>query len=81
MIFRILAAFTILIASTLVSAWILLPIALLHALAWFGLELIIIATLIDVYFGAGSVVPYYTLAAVVIVAVAEWVKPRLSFYS
>lgn len=67
--------------SVLVSPWLLLPVACLHALAWFAWELILIGLCVDVYFGAASGLPYYTLAAIVLVSAAEWVKPQLLFYA
>lgn len=67
--------------SIFVSPLVILPLAILHALSWFGLELIVIGVLIDVYFGVGITIPYYTLAALVIVFVAEYIKPYLTFYS
>ena len=81
MIIRILATGAIVFAGLLAGPWLLLPVAILHALAWFGIELIILGALFDVYFGAGHVVPYYTLAAAAVVGVAEWLKPRLAFCS
>jgi hypothetical protein len=81
MILRGFAAGGILLAGIIAGPWLVLPAAVLHALAWFGIELIFIAAGIDAFFGVGHGVPYYTIAAVIIVGGAEWVKPRLSFYT
>ena len=78
---RIVAGLAITLAGLLAAPWLVLPVAVLHALAWFGLELILIGAAFDAYFGAGHGVPYYTIAAIGLVVVAEWLKPRLSFYS
>jgi len=78
---RIVAGLVITLVGLLASPWLVLPVAMLHALAWFGLELILIGAVFDAYFGAGHGVPHYTLIAISLVVVAEWLKPRLSFYS
>lgn len=67
--------------SIFVSPWVILPLAVLHALSWFALELVVFGVLIDVYFGVGISIPYYTLSALLIVFIAEYVKPYLTFYS
>ena len=78
---RVIAGFLILFLSTLLSPLMLLPLVMLHALAWFGWELLIIGALIDSYFGVVHTVPWYTLTAVVLVVLAEWLKPHLTFYA
>lgn len=78
---RLFAGAIIIFLTTTVSPWLLLPFVLLHAFAWFAVELVVIAALIDAYFGILHPVPYYTLAAVVIVVLAEWLKPQLSMYA
>lgn len=81
MTLRLLAGLIMLLLATVISPWLLLPFAILHALSWFAIELLVIAAAIDAYFGVFHVVPYYTLAAALIVVAAEWVKPHLSFYA
>ena len=78
---RFCAACILLFLSTLLSPWLLLPFAILHAFSWFAFELIIIAAAIDAYFGVLYVAPYYTISALGLVVLAEWVKPRLSVYA
>jgi len=71
----------IFVVSVFVSPLIILPLAVLHALSWFSLELIVFGVLIDAYFGISSDYPYYTLSALGIVFIAEFIKPYLTFYS
>lgn len=78
---RFVAGAIIGILATVVPPLVLLPFVILHALSWYALELIFIAALIDGYFGVAFGIPYYTLVAGVIVLVAEWIKPHLSFYA
>jgi len=78
---RWIAGIIILTVSIFVPPLVILPLAILHALSWFALELVVFAVLIDVYFGVGSIWPYYTLAALLIVFVVEYIKPYLTFYS
>ncbi|MEL6804238.1 MAG: hypothetical protein AAFO91_10695 [Bacteroidota bacterium] len=77
---RIIASIVIIFLAVSVSPLILLPLAVLHAFSWFALELVIIGALIDAYFGGVQLMPYYTLAAMGLVAIAEWLKPRLLMY-
>ena len=78
---RLLASIIILSLSIVASPLLLLPIVVMHALAWFAIELVFIGAIIDAFFGTLYVVPYYTLAAIGIVCVCEWIKPPLSFYA
>ena len=78
---RLIAGLIIFIVSIFVPPLVILPLAILHSLSWFALELIIFAALIDVYFGVVSGLPYYTLGAIIIVLVVEYLKPYLTFYS
>ena len=78
---RLIAGLIIFVVSIFVPPLVILPLAILHALSWFALELIVFAALIDIYFGVVSDLPYYTLSAIVIVLVVEYLKPYLTFYS
>lgn len=44
-------------------------------------ELLMLAVAIDAYFGALTIVPYYTLACTCILLAAAWAKPRLLIYN
>ncbi len=78
---RVIAVIIFLLLSTLVSPWLLLPFAAIHALAWFALELVFIGAALDAFFGVHYVFPYYTVAAVCLIVFCEWFKPHLSFYT
>ena len=78
---RVFAAVIMFFLATLLSPALLLPFVLLHALAWFALELIVIGMAVDAYFGALTSFPLYTIGAIAIVAMAEWIKPHLSMYA
>jgi hypothetical protein len=78
---RIFASLIILFISIFLPPVVILPLAILHALSWFALELVVFGALIDVYFGGASVLPFYTLIAIAIVFCAEYLKPYLTFYN
>ena len=78
---RILAGVVMFFLGTLLTPWLLLPFAALHAFSWFALELVFIGFCTDVFFGVSHTVPYYTLGAAGLVMVAEWIKPQLSMYT
>lgn len=78
---RILAGALMLFLGVLLPPWLLMPFFVLHALAWFGYELIIIGALIDAYFGGSTALPLYTIFATGVVVCIEFAKPYLSFYN
>lgn len=59
----------------------LLPLAALYAFAFFAPELVVFGALIDLYFGYAGAIPLYVTGASILVVLAEFLKPRLSFYS
>ncbi len=62
--------------------FILAPIAFVYAFVFRNAyELIILAACIDAFFGAAATLPYYTISAIVVVGIAELIKPHLSFYA
>lgn len=78
---RIVAFITLLVLSTLVPWPVLLILAGAYVLIWTGYELVFGALLIDAYFGATILVPHYTITAVALLCIAEWLKPRLLLYN
>lgn len=44
-------------------------------------ELIFLGLLIDTYFGANTMIPYYTLGISITLLSVEWLKPRLLIYN
>ena len=74
--------FILLYIAALFIPW---PIAALAAAAyachWEGFELLFGALLIDTYFGTSFSLPYYTLAAGVILILSFWLKPKLLAYN
>ncbi len=54
-----------------------LPLAAYYAYRYFALELIVLAFLIDTYFGRAAEWPLYTIAAFAIVLAAESAKRYL----
>lgn len=55
--------------------------AVAYLLRYGGVELILLAVLYDGYVGAFSSVPLLSIAAVVLVLIAEWLRPRLVLYT
>lgn len=71
--------FTILILCIIwLPFWVLVPYCVWYAYRYFAWELIVLASFIDAYFG-GTVTPYYSLAASMLVLCIEWVRPSLAF--
>ncbi len=52
-----------------------------YALRYTAYELVCIAAAIDAYYGAGTIIPYYTLCACAGLLIIEWIKPRISLYN
>ena len=78
---RLIAFITLLFLSTLLSPWILILLVALYRLKWFALELMILALLIDSFYGVSAALPIYTLGTAGLVFLLEWIKPKLLFYS
>lgn len=71
----------ILIASVVLPWWIVLPLWVCYAFAFRAYELIVLGTALDAYFGYA--LPwhvFYTMAAAVVCAGAEFLKPRIAWY-
>lgn len=80
---RILLFCILLLISVVVPTWLLAVIALVYALRYTAYELIPLALCIDAYYGMSFYghLPYYTLCAILLLIVVEYIKPRLSLYN
>lgn len=77
-------AWFLLIAFTALAGpfWIAVVFGLCYALWYQGVELLLIALLVDAYFGYGSVsVPYVTLATAGTLFVVLLLRPHLTLYT
>jgi len=66
-----------LLVTVFVTRILALPLAAYYAYRYFAVELVVLAFLIDVYFGQASNWPFYTLSAFLIVFAAESAKRYL----
>ena len=69
------------LSSLFLTPWLVLPLATMYALVYFAPELIVFGALIEAYFGFGNTIPIYVIGTSLIVVLAEFIKPHLSFYS
>jgi len=69
--------------SAFTGPWLVfLLAAIAYGVYYTGIELIILAVLVDAFFmSASAFTPYYTLAAVLTLCLAEFVKPYTVFYN
>lgn len=74
MAYRLLYLALLLVVGIFVTPIISLPLALLYAMRWYALELILIGYVFDVYFGGVADMPYYTIVLALLVFVAEIAK-------
>lgn len=77
---RVVCFIFLILLSTLLPLWLWLSLALLYAYFWCGVELLVIAVLLDAYFGVSSI-PLYTVCVGVGLLLLEWLKPRLLVYN
>lgn len=63
--------------------WLLFLCAGLYAFRYAAYELLLLGFLLDMSYGAGSEAypVYYTLGAAALIALAAFIKPRLTFYN
>ncbi len=71
MAYRLLYFALLLVTGIFVTPIISLPLALLYAMRWYALELILIGYVFDVYFGSIADMPYYTIVLAILVFLAE----------
>lgn len=59
-----------------------LPLALLYAFSYMGIELFVVSFLIDGYFGYGQgFFPWYTLGTIGALVIARFLRPYISVYN
>ncbi len=73
---RIIAFIVLIFICTLLPWYLALACACVYAFYYTAYELLILALMIDAYYGAYSVVPYYTLGTVMILVSVDFIKPR-----
>lgn len=62
--------------------WVFLPIVILYTFYYDGIEIILIAVLVDAYFGYGHTsVPWYTVAALGLLILVRFLRPYVSMYN
>ena len=82
MFYRTIACIAVGIVGIFCTPWLLLPLAIAYTFIFHrAYELVLVGASIDAFFGVSVVVPYYTIAAMLLVGVAELVKPHLTFYA
>lgn len=82
MLYRTLAALGVGIVGVFCTPWLLAPICIAYVLYFRKpYELVLMGAMLDAFFGMSVSLPYYTLAAVLLVGIAELIKPHLSIYS
>lgn len=74
MLYRLLYLVLLLVVGIFVTPIISLPMALLYAMRWYALELILIGYVFDVYFGSVADMPYYTIVLALLIFTAEIAK-------
>lgn len=77
--YRMIGGAFVFVSAVVLPWWAVIPLALIYAAFFRAYELVVLAALIDGFFGAGITLPYYTIGAFLILLLAEWVKPSLSF--
>jgi len=77
---RLIALVILTAATVLLPAVLLVPLVLIYAFNFWAWELILLAVLIDAYFGSAVVAPYYTYGAIALVLIAEYSKKNLSLF-
>ena len=79
---RILLFIVLMIACTVMPWQLLFLLGIAYALYFEeAYELILLAVLIDGYYGVNAPLPYYTVSTVALLLVVEWAKPRLLIYN
>ena len=58
--------------------WLFIGLLVSYCLRYAASEAILVAVLVDAAYGIGAtVVPYYTLATIMLTVIATWLHPRL----
>lgn len=77
---RVLFVMLVGLSALVGPAWLFFIAAGLFSVRYCGYEAIIIAALIDAYFGMGGI-PFYLLVTTTGVIVLEWLKPKVTLYT
>ncbi len=79
---RIFLFMLVLIFAATGPVWLLVASGLLYLAAYMGAELLLVAFLIDGYFGyAANTLPWYTLTTLVLLILARFLRPYISVYT
>ena len=71
MTFRILYFIGLSLLSVFITPLIFVPLAIFYAIRYFAIEILPLAFLIDVYFGAANSLPLYTIGAFLLIVSLE----------
>lgn len=81
-IFRTLFFLLLIYAGLSGPLWLFVAGASVYILLYLGLEIIILAAAIDIYFGYASDEWFiYTISISAVLFITQWIKPRLSVYN
>ena len=78
---RIIACIALLVLLTFVPIAVAAGLLLLYGLVWAGMEMLLVAIIIDSFFGLSAPYPLYTLLAGGVLLTITWLKPHLSVYN
>lgn len=67
MTFRIIHFISLIVLCVFVTPLIFVPLACIYAMRYFAIELLPLAFLIDIYFGAANSLPLYTISAFLLI--------------
>ena len=78
---RIVSFIFLFILTTLLPLPLTVLLICAYALLWEGYELLCIAVCLDAFFGAGSLLPYFTIGTTLLLVISVWIRPRLLLYN
>ncbi len=79
---RIILLLTLMISGVMGFVWLFAGLVILYTFLYFGAETIIVAMMIDAYFGYTTGVWFiYTLSVSVLLIASQYVKPHLWVYN
>lgn len=72
----------VLVTAATGPLWLFAPAALLYLVIYLGAELVLIAFLVDGYFGyAANALPWYTLTTLGLLVLLRFLRPYISVYT
>lgn len=74
---RFLAFLGVVILSVITPLYIFVPAAVLYIFYFSGYEIIFLAACVDVFYGGYLQIPYYTISAMLITVLLEYIRPNL----